>query len=215
MFCILADKEKSLPALSHGKRYADFQLDDDEWEIISLAHQALAVRSSSSSPTALLITSQIPANAHSELSAEKIPTCQRVYPVIERLQFQWEELITNPKFDPVLPALEVGLKNMSKWYRATDRTSIYFVCHGEYPLLSHLRALSLGLCFYLLLVLDPGRKLTYLSIVWEDEWIKRSMARMSEIVSCSSMSHIWRALNNPIYLTVFKVQGEDHNTSKM
>ncbi|PBK64788.1 hypothetical protein ARMSODRAFT_978756 [Armillaria solidipes] len=107
------------------------KLDDDEWEIISLAHQALA----------------IPANAHSELSAEKIPTCQRVYPVIEQLQFQWEELIANPKFDPVLPALEPP--------------------HSG--------------CASIFLVLDPGCKLTYLSIVWEDAWIKRLMTRMSKI----------------------------------
>ncbi|PBK82745.1 hypothetical protein ARMGADRAFT_1038411 [Armillaria gallica] len=113
MFCIVADKDKTLPALSYGKWYADFQLDEDEWEIISLAHQALVIS----------------ANAHSELLAEKTPTCQHVYPVIERLQFQWEKLTTNAKFDPVLPALEAGLKNTKTWYHATDWMSIYFICH--------------------------------------------------------------------------------------
>ncbi|SJL09148.1 uncharacterized protein ARMOST_12524 [Armillaria ostoyae] len=146
---MVADKDKSLPTLSSSRKYADFQLDDEEWEIISLAHQALAI--------SLQIYPQLPANAHSELSAEKTLTCQRVYPVIEQLQSQWEALTIDLKFDLVLPALEAGLKNMKKWYRATERTSIYFV------------------------FLDPGRKLTYLSIAWEDRWIKKSMKRMSEI----------------------------------
>lgn len=60
MFCIIADKDKMLPALSHGKQYADFQLDEDEWEIISLAHQALAVRLSSLPHAPCLIDHRFP-----------------------------------------------------------------------------------------------------------------------------------------------------------
>lgn len=74
---------------------------------------------------------QIPASVHSDLAAEKVPTAQNVYPHLERLQSEWEERLDDPKYKPVHHALEAGLKNMLKWYRAVDDTSIYFVAHGR------------------------------------------------------------------------------------
>jgi hypothetical protein len=87
-----------------------------------------------------------------------------------------------PEYDPVKDALEAGLKNMEKWNRKTDNTSIYFVCHG---IVSYEEV-----CFtaeQVLLdptVLDPVQKLTYLEVAWEDEWVAKAMARMKTIVSC-------------------------------
>jgi hypothetical protein len=62
--------------------------------------------------------------------AKKTPTCHKVFLLLEKLQSTWEHLSVKPEYDPVKDALEASLKNMEKWYRKTDDTSIYFVCHG-------------------------------------------------------------------------------------
>lgn len=72
-------------------------------------------------------------SAHGELSAEKAPTCYKVFPLLEMLQSKWEELLENERYEPVYEALAAGLKNMAKWYRKADDTSIYFISHGEDP----------------------------------------------------------------------------------
>jgi hypothetical protein len=71
-------------------------------------------------------------NAHSELSANKKPTCYKVFPLLEMLRAQWEEFRVDPKYVPVHDALAAGLVNMEKWYRKADDTSIYFISHGTY-----------------------------------------------------------------------------------
>lgn len=68
---------------------------------------------------------------HGELSANKVATCHKVFPLLERLQLQWEALCNDDEYTPVKHALDAGLKNMQKWYRKTDDTSIYFISHGE------------------------------------------------------------------------------------
>ena len=105
-------------------------------------------------------------------------TCYKVYPLIKRLQSQWEQLCDDLRYDPVKHALEARLKNMMKWYCKTDDTSIYFISHG--------------LCFYLHFsnngslknpVLDPTCKLSYLKAAWDPKWIKAGKIQMQEIVS--------------------------------
>jgi hypothetical protein len=49
------------------------------------------------------------------------------------LQTQWEDLVDDEQYTPVRTALAAGLKNMQKWYRTADDTSIYFVSHGKDP----------------------------------------------------------------------------------
>ena len=109
-----------------------------------------------------------------------MPTCYKVYPLIERLQSQWEQLRDNPKYEPVKHALEAGLKNMSKWYRKTDDTSIYFISHGSS---SYSYFTNTGLLKNT--VLDPTWKLSYLKAAWDPEWVKAGKECMREIVSQS------------------------------
>ena len=75
---------------------------------------------------------QIVADTHGELSAHKTSTIHMVFPLIEKVQSDWESRSLNPVYAPVKHALEAGLKNMSKWYRKADVTSIYFISHGMY-----------------------------------------------------------------------------------
>ena len=65
---------------------------------------------------------QIVADTHGELSAHKTSTIHMVFPLIEKVQ---SDRCLNAVYAPVKDALEAGLKNMSKWYRKADDTSIY------------------------------------------------------------------------------------------
>jgi hypothetical protein len=51
--------------------------------------------------------------------------------LVEMLQSKWEDLLENDRYEPVHEALAAGLKNMGKWYRKADDTSIYFISHGK------------------------------------------------------------------------------------
>ncbi len=63
-------------------------------------------------------------NIRGELSAEKRPTIQKVYPLLEKLQHEWEGLLDNVEYSLFHEALEAGLKNMKKWFRAAGQSGI-------------------------------------------------------------------------------------------
>ena len=178
-FCVLADNDRDLPPLRRGKKWADYRLSGLEWQIIELARDCLKVSALSSHIFPAEFSYQIVADTHGELSAHKTSTIHMVFPLIEKVQSDWENHCLNPVYAPVKHALEAGLKNMSKWYRKADDTLIYFISHGMYT------------CFWLKnmiyvwqLVLDPTRKLSYLDAAWEPEWVEAGKNRMKEIVSC-------------------------------
>lgn len=104
--------------------------------------------------------------------------CYKVYPLLRWLQSKWEGLCDDPSYAPVKHALEAGLKNMKKWYKKTDETSIYFISHGKY-VISQL--LSLLTNTYRP-VLDPRYKLSYLNAAGGPEWVAKGMATMRKIV---------------------------------
>ena len=72
-----------------------------------------------------------------------MPTCHKVFLLLEKIQMEWEDLHDNPQYHPVQDAIQAGLDIMEKWYRKTDDTSIYFVSHGNVdirlPLLTTLK----------------------------------------------------------------------------
>ena len=121
---------------------------------------------------------QILTDTHGELSANMMLTCHKVFPLLKRLQSEWETLCDDDKYFPVKHALDAGLKNMAKWYRKTDNTSIYFISHGIVFLF-----FMILICFdQNVTVLDPMCKLSYLNIVWEPEFIEAGMTCLREIV---------------------------------
>jgi hypothetical protein len=103
-----------------------------------------------------------------------------VYPLLEKIQTEWEDLQRDPKYAPVHHAIEAGLSIMDKWYRKTDDTSIYFISHGWSYILWYLCANSM------ILVLDPTRKCTYLDVAWDEEWVEAAKDRMKDIVRSTS-----------------------------
>ena len=72
-----------------------------------------------------------------------MPTCHKVFLLLEKIQMEWEDLCDNPQYHPVQEAIQAGLDIMEKWYQKTDDTSIYFVSHGNVdiclPLLTTLK----------------------------------------------------------------------------
>ncbi|KAF8622966.1 hypothetical protein AX15_006605, partial [Amanita polypyramis BW_CC] len=142
-FCCLADSNEGLPCLSHGKFWANYCLSSREWEIVRLACDCLKVLR----------------DIHGELPSSTMPTCFKVFLLLEMLQSQWEDFLQDEAYEPVHPALEAGLKNMQKWYCKTDDTSIYFISH----------------------MLDPTCKLTYINIAWDDNYIEMNMECLRKI----------------------------------
>ena len=130
-FCHLVDNEDDLPPLVNGK-WANYQLLAAKWKIIKLAHHCLSVSQQFIYLSCSKFLSQIPAATHGELSVHKEATCYKVFPLLERLQTQWEALCANDEYEPIHAALDAGLINMQKWYQKTDNTSIYFISHGRF-----------------------------------------------------------------------------------
>ncbi|KAF8625163.1 hypothetical protein AX15_005530 [Amanita polypyramis BW_CC] len=141
-FCCLADNNDDIPSLS-GKKWADYQLSVHEWDIIKLAYNCLKV---------LRVT-------HGELSANKRPTCYKVFPLLEMVQTKWKEFLEDAKYLPIYNALSTRLNNMQKWYCKADDTSIYFISH----------------------VLDPTQKLIYVEAAWEYEHVESNMQHLQKI----------------------------------
>ena len=145
IFCVLADENEDIPPLANSKNWSNFKLAGAEWQLIQLAYNCLVVRSDIVTfPLCFhLCWSQILASVHGELSAEKMPTCHKVFLLLEKIQMEWEDLCDNPQYHPVQDAIQAGLDIMEKWYRKTDDTSIYFVSHGNVdirlPLLTTLK----------------------------------------------------------------------------
>ena len=75
---------------------------------------------------------QILASIHGEFSSDKCPTIQKVYPFLEKLQSEWQQLLENLDYEPIHNALKAGLENLEKWYCSTKATLIYFISHGKH-----------------------------------------------------------------------------------
>jgi hypothetical protein len=108
-------------------------LSSPEWRIVELAYECLRV-SLLAAPWNIIAepNSQIVADIHGDLSGSKTMTIHKVFPLIEKVQSDWESHCDEPGFALVKCALDAGLKNMNKWYQKVDDTSIYFISHGMY-----------------------------------------------------------------------------------
>ncbi|PPR06396.1 hypothetical protein CVT24_002491 [Panaeolus cyanescens] len=95
-FTNLADDNEDLPKLRNGKKWRNFKMTGDEWNIISLAYNA------------------VPAKMHAQLASQTQPTLQHVYPLLEKLMSDWNDIINNPKYAP---------------------SSIYFIAHVLDPVI--------------------------------------------------------------------------------
>ena len=126
----------------------------------------------------LLIGLQEPANAQQSFSTSSHPTVWRTIPVLEFLQETWGDMATSSKFGSISPSIDAGLKNLSKWYRKTDDTSVYFVCLGTFIVAFVTTATYLDL-----VVLDPNVKAAYAKDRWATNFFKDGMKSLEKVVS--------------------------------
>jgi hypothetical protein len=79
----------------------------------------------------ITVSLKLVAKRHNDLSKEDSPTCTRLYPTLEMLMSDWEELLDNKKFEPVHVALRAGISILEKYYRRADDTNAYFISHSK------------------------------------------------------------------------------------
>jgi hypothetical protein len=75
------------------------------------------------------------------------------------MQEKWETMARLPKYARVANALNAGLGNLRKWYKNLDDTDIYFIS----------------------LILDPGIKMEYFKVHWDDEYLERGMGILNKV----------------------------------
>ena len=129
------------------------------------------------------ISLQLLANQHNELSKEDSPTCTQVYPMLEMLMSDWEELLEKEEYQPVHAALSAGIALLEKYYRCSDDTDAYFISHGMkiFSVINDKDELMTA-------VLDPTTKLFYLEVAWEKKYIDMRMKCLQQWVRLESSS---------------------------
>ena len=133
------------------------------------------------------------AKRHNELSKEESPTCTRLYPTLEMLMSDWEDLLDNNEFEPVHGTLCAGVKLLEKYYRHADDMDAYFISHGLFPLF-----IITAIVNSYFLVLDPTMKLAYLDAAWEQEYIDMGMACLKRRVCNSIIQTSYHLISMPV-----------------
>ena len=78
-----------------------------------------------------MVSTKLVAKWHNELSKEDTPTCTRLYPTLEMLMSDWEELLENKEFESVHDALHASIALLKKYYHRVDDTNVYFISHNK------------------------------------------------------------------------------------
>jgi len=89
------------------------------------------------------------------------PTVHKAFPAIEFMQEKWEVMAKLLKHQLVAAGLQKGLDNLRKWYNNMDDTDRYFIS----------------------LVLDPGIKMEYFKVNWDEEYLKKGTNTLNQVVS--------------------------------
>jgi hypothetical protein len=126
----------------------------------------------------ITVSIKLVAKQHNELSKEATPTCTRLYPTLEMLMSDWEELLENKEFESVHNALRAGIALLEKYYRRADDTNVYFISHSK----SSSLVIIIRFNYYKYIVLDPVTKLTYLEAAWEENYIEMGKKYLKEQV---------------------------------
>ncbi|THU83685.1 hypothetical protein K435DRAFT_423995 [Dendrothele bispora CBS 962.96] len=113
-FCLTADDQPLIPPLPNSKKYINFTLTPEEWQVITLCRDVLKVT----------------ATRNAILGKEDTATSHWVIPAMHEVKEEWENFLEDPTYEIIAPAIQAGLNNMYKWYRkVTEDTPVYFICH--------------------------------------------------------------------------------------
>lgn len=130
-FCLLADASSKVPKLKR-KKYSDFKISLDEWEMLSLIHEVLKVPSYLSYKFDVSYILQETREAQSSFSSQGTPTAWKTIPILELLQDHWETFAALPKFRRLRNAIEKGLAKLRKYYALIDQSNVYFITLGMF-----------------------------------------------------------------------------------
>ena len=171
-----------MPPLKN-KVWADYRLTPFEWKHVKLVHHCLKVCIVILSHYYPIIKfTKLIAKRHNELSKEDSPTCTRLYPTLEMLMSDWEELLENDAFEPVHSALRAGIALLEKSYRRADDTKAYFISHSK----SSAPLIVIEFNFHSNnehIVLDPVTKIVYLEAAWQEKDVEIGKKCLKEEVS--------------------------------
>ncbi|KAG2737443.1 hypothetical protein P692DRAFT_201733213, partial [Suillus brevipes Sb2] len=94
--------------------------------------------------------------------SKEVPNLQRkTYSAFKLTQHEWLNMAGTSKFDSLSTSITSGLDNVSKWYRKTNDTDVYFVC----------------------LALDPNYKVAYAKAKWASRDFDDGMRQLKDVVS--------------------------------
>ncbi|KAG1791155.1 ribonuclease H-like domain-containing protein [Suillus plorans] len=110
VWVIFLNRSSKVPKLK-GKKYADYAITDEEWNMLSLIEEVL----------------KEPRDAQSMFSSENQPTVGRTIPTLETLQECWVRFASMLKFIKLKTALNKGLKKLKKYYRLVDQNNVSFI----------------------------------------------------------------------------------------
>ena len=107
-------------------------------------------------------------------SSATLPSLLHALSVLEFMQEKWETMAKLPKYAPVTNGLDRGLNNLRKWYKNMDDTDIYFIS----------------------LILDPGIRMEYFKVHWDDEYLERGMDILNKVVSILHLFSLWQIIHH-------------------
>ena len=105
--------------------YSSYKLSEEEWELLSLIQQVLAVHY-----IVDLIHHhyfQAAAEVQEAFSAEYYSTIWQVLPLYEDFISKWKEFANDLTMIKLWPAIEVGIESLKKYYNKTDDSPVHIV----------------------------------------------------------------------------------------
>jgi len=108
-------------------KYLSYQLDDEEWKMITIIYEVLKVRvfltqlKGRQSDT----VTQDAALVNEHFSSHIEPTVWNVLPIFEQLIETWRAKALDPRFSPIKDAILASVKKASDYYNRTDLSPTY------------------------------------------------------------------------------------------
>jgi hypothetical protein len=132
LFISTADDSEDVPKVDKGQpTYNSYRLSKDEWDLLALIQQVLAVFILPFNHIILVLTvvdvHQAAAEVQEAFSAEYYPTIWRVLPLYEDFIAKWKEFAADPNMFQLWPAIEAGLESLEKYYNKTDDSPVHIV----------------------------------------------------------------------------------------
>jgi hypothetical protein len=113
----------------------ELKLNGEEWGRVRTFLGLLSVRLSISSTIYHILTVlQHADNAQQAFSSDNISTLHRGIPALEALYNVWDSRVDRPKYAPFSAALKAACTKINDYHKQTEKSPVYIVTMGLYPL---------------------------------------------------------------------------------